>query len=115
MARIFIIMREISIGELEEIVLLVVGNLSSESYGNRIRDEIQNVTGRALSLSAIHTTLHRLEKKQLLTSQYDTGGDSNRRGRPKLIFSVSEEGFAVLQQIQLVRNRLWEGLNLKPL
>jgi len=104
-------MQNVSIGELEELVLLTVGNLDEESYGNRIRDEIKLVTGRSLSLSAIHTTLHRLEQKELLSSKYDLGGEAKRRGRPKLLFTLTDAGYHVLQQVHAVRNKLWDGLN----
>lgn len=57
-----------TIGELEELVLLIVAKLSEEAYGIAIKNEIETRTGRELSISAIHSTLHRLQKKGYLNS-----------------------------------------------
>lgn len=52
-----------NIGELEELILLVVGVLNDNAYGISVLNEIQNQTGRKLTISAVHSVLLRLEKK----------------------------------------------------
>lgn len=57
------------LGEFEQLVLLAVLRLGSEAYGATIRREIERRTERELSISAVYTTLQRLEQKGLVRSR----------------------------------------------
>ena len=75
--------RRDTLGGLEEVVLLAVMRLGNESYGVTIRREIEERTGRDVSLGAIYPTLDRLEDKGLVTSWMgeptgERGGRSRR-------------------------------------
>lgn len=96
-----------NIGELEELVLLVVGVLNSTAYGISVMDEINRQTGRNLSISAVHSVLLRLEKKGYLTSKM--GGETNERGgRRKRYFLLTGQGNDALNEIRQLRERLWK-------
>ena len=56
-------------GEFEQLVLLAVLRLGSDAYGATIRREIELRADRELSISAVYTTLQRLEQKGLVRSQ----------------------------------------------
>ena len=56
-------MKRQHIGELEELVLVVTGILSEETYGITIKEEIHRQTGRNVNISAVHAVLKRLLKK----------------------------------------------------
>ena len=58
-----------ALGEFEQLVLLAVLRLGSEAYGATIRREIEARTHRELSISAVYTTLQRLEQKGLVRSR----------------------------------------------
>lgn len=58
-----------TLGEFEQLVLLAVLRLGSDAYGATIRREIERRTGRELSISAVYTTLQRLEKKGLVRTR----------------------------------------------
>jgi PadR family transcriptional regulator, regulatory protein PadR len=95
------------IGELEELILLMVGVLGNNAYGNSVVEEIKNQTGRKLTLSAVHAVLLRLEKKGLLKSW--VGGETKERGgRRKRFFTLSDSGRETLNEIKQMRNRLWD-------
>lgn len=98
------------LGEFEEIVLLTVALLDGRAYGVVLLEELQTQTGRAASLSAIHTTLQRLEEKSLVTSVLG-GATAERGGRRKRLFRVTVAGHGALQDIHETRNRLF---NLIP-
>lgn len=98
-----------NVGELEELVLLMVGVLGSNAYGNAVVEEINTQANRSLTLSAVHAVLLRLEKKGLLESQVG-GATKERGGRRKRFFSVTNSGMKVLEDIKQTRNRLWEIL-----
>ena len=53
----------IYLGELEELILLMVALLDNEAYGVSITEQLQKQAGRDISISAVHAVLHRLEEK----------------------------------------------------
>lgn len=55
-------MSDKNLGELQELVLLVIGNLKREAYGLAIKAYINEELDRPISISAVHATLQRLEK-----------------------------------------------------
>ena len=58
----------ITLGEFEQIVLMSIVRLEHEAYGATIRRDIETRTARRLSISAVYTTLDRLELKGLVRS-----------------------------------------------
>jgi len=102
-------MRKKYIGELEEVVLLVVVMLQEEAYGVAITKEINQQLNRSISVSAVHATLHRLEEKGFIAS-YMGGATAERGGRRKRFFKVTKEGSQILTEIQESRKLLWSQL-----
>jgi DNA-binding PadR family transcriptional regulator len=58
-----------ALGEFEQLVLLAMLRLGPDAYGASIRREIETGTGRELTISAVYTTLQRLEQKGLVRSR----------------------------------------------
>ncbi len=50
-------------------VLLTVAMLEDEGYGISVKQQVELRTKRTINLSAIHSTLYRLEKKGFLNSR----------------------------------------------
>ena len=103
------IMKGTNIGEFEELCLLVVGILNEDAYGVSVQDEINHRTGRNVTISSIHSTLVRLEKKGLLKS-YMGGANEVRGGRTKRIFEMTSEGKQVINEARELRNQLWTDI-----
>jgi DNA-binding PadR family transcriptional regulator len=57
------------LGEFEQIVLLALVRLGRDAYGATVRREIEMRAGREVSISAVYTTLERLEQKGLVRSR----------------------------------------------
>ena len=101
--------REISLGEFEQLVLLALLRLRDNAYGATIHQEVQKRTGRAVSISAVYTTLDRLEDKGLVRSH--TGDPTPRRGgRRKKFFRLMPEGADALAQSYRVFREMTAGL-----
>ncbi len=99
-----------SIGELEELVLLSVGVLyDRQAYAVNIHQELKAQTGRVLDVTAVHSVLRRLEKKGLVKSEMG-GATSERGGRRKRFFSLTQAGRAVLDEIMMVRSNMYQRL-----
>lgn len=102
-------MKGTNLGELEELVLLVVGVLFDEAYGVAIQEELLNRCERKATLSTIHVALHRLEEKGFLESRLD-GATNERGGRRKLLFRVTKSGQKALAHAREMRNELWKAI-----
>ena len=80
------------------------------AYGVAITDELDRQTGRAVSISAVHAALHRLEEKGMLNSQMGEA-TAGRDGRRKRLFLVTALGSRTLHTIRAVREQLWESIS----
>ena len=95
------------LGEFEELVLTLVAALQEEAYGAAIAEEIENRLKRAVTLSAVHVTLYRLEDKGYVKSKIG-GSTKERGGRRKRIYSVTSAGMAMLKLMKEARIDLWK-------
>jgi PadR family transcriptional regulator, regulatory protein PadR len=109
------LMKRVSLGEFEEVVLLIVAMLDGSAYGVNITHEIIQQTNRSVRLNQVHASLHRLEEKGMIVSKM---GDPKpeRGGRRKRIFTITAYGQQTLYDIQAVRTNLWNLLpsSMKP-
>ncbi|MFD2571390.1 PadR family transcriptional regulator [Spirosoma soli] len=100
-------MRRTYLGEFEEIVLLMVAILDGQAYGVTVSQEIEQHVGRLVTFGTVHNTLIRLEEKGFVTSELG-GATTERGGRRKRLFRVTALGGRALQDIQQLRNELWQ-------
>jgi PadR family transcriptional regulator, regulatory protein PadR len=68
----------VTLGEFEQLVLLALVRLGPDAYGATVRREIEEHAGREVSISAVYTTLERLEQKGLVRSRI--GAPTPERG-----------------------------------
>ena len=102
-------MRTTSIGELEELVLLVVGALKYSVYAQSIQAELLSHANRKIDITAIHTVLRRLETKGFIDSEL--GGISKvRGGRSKRFVKLTVEGRTLLDQKILIKMEFYKRI-----
>lgn len=97
------------LGELEELILTIVGILQEDAYGNAIVREIKEQVNREVSLAAAHVTLYRLEDKGYVKSRIG-GATKTRGGRRKRIFKITSAGLSILRTMKEDRIQLWKLL-----
>lgn len=97
------------LGELEELVLMIVAILQEGAYGVKVMDEIQEQVQRKVNISAVHTVLDRLEKKDFVTSEMG-GASAERGGRRKRIFKVTAQGSKAIEYVHETRNGLYDKI-----
>ena len=102
-------MRRSFLGEFEEIVLLVVASCHPEAFGVSVWEQLQQQTGRKITMSAVHATLYRLEEKGFLRSSMG-GSTGERGGRRKRFFTLTPTAIYSLQEIQTLRSKLWQNI-----
>jgi len=95
-----------NIGNLEEMILLVVASLDTTAYGVSVTDEYNQISNNNISLSAVHTVLRRLEQKGFIKSVMG-GASAERGGRRKRLYQITKTGFEIMEHIQMNRQKMW--------
>jgi DNA-binding PadR family transcriptional regulator len=85
-----------ALGEFEQLVLIAILRLESDAYGATIRREIEARTDRRLSISAVYTTLERLEHKGCVRSWIGEP-TPERGGRRRKHFALQPLGARALK------------------
>ena len=102
-------MRRTYLGEFEEMVLLMVVILDGEGYGVTVSQALEEHTGRIVTFGTVHNTLIRLEEKGFVRSELG-GATAERGGRRKRLFRITALGSQALQEVQQLRQNLWQLL-----
>ena len=100
------------LGDLEELMLLTVLRLGGDAHGGRIKDELEGIAGRSVSISTVYVTLMRLEEKGYAAS-WKGEPTGERGGKAKRHYEVSPEGVEALESVRQVRERMWKGVDAK--
>lgn len=90
--------------------MLAVARLRREAYAVSVRREIEARTDREVAMGAVYATLDRLEAKKLVASWRETVDQLPRR-----MFALTTEGIAALAQTREMRDRLWQGLDVRKI
>jgi len=99
------------LAEFELYVMLAVARLGDEAYGAAIRREIEERTGRSVSVGALYATLGRLGEKGLLSfSVSDPKPVPGGRSRKHCALTTS--GREALEHSATNLGRMMDGLGL---
>ena len=97
------------LGEFEQAVLFALVRLGPDAYGATIRRDIEQRTGRTLSISATYVTLGRLEAKGLVRSWVGEP-TPERGGRRRKHVALRPAGRRALAQAYRSFKGMVEGL-----
>lgn len=89
--------------------MLAVLRTGEEAYGMNVRRELEEVTGRDITIGSVYATLDRLEAKGFVASSRSSGGETPSRR----IFALTGPGFDSLALTRDTRERLWLGVRLR--
>src|ERR1700683_4016487 len=96
------------LGSLEHIILLGLVRLDGHAHGMIVRREIEERTGRNISIGAVYATLERLEAKGYVNS-FTGEPTPERGGRAKRLFRVEAAGKRALQVSEKTIRKLHAG------
>lgn len=99
------------LAEFEMYVSLAIARLGDEAYGAAVRQEIEDRTGRPVSIGALYTTIARLEEKGLLEAT-PTDPEPGRVGRPRKYCRLTAEGEEALRHSLEMLGRMADGLSI---
>jgi PadR family transcriptional regulator, regulatory protein PadR len=97
------------LGSLEYIILLGLARLDGSSHGTIVQREIEERTGRSVSIGAVYATLERLERKGYISS-FTGEPTPERGGRAKRIFQIEARGKRALEISEQTIRSLRTGL-----
>lgn len=97
------------LGDFEQIVMIALLRLGEEAYGMRVRQEIEQRTGRETSIGAVYATLDRLEGKGFVKSSLGKP-TRERGGRAKRTFILTAKGSKALESSHDALMRMIDGL-----
>lgn len=95
-----------SLGEFEELVLLMVAALHPEAYGVSILESLELKLGKKFNVSAVHVALKRLDDKGLVKSTFG-GITEERGGRRKKFYVITALGKKTLDAHYEVRTSIY--------
>jgi PadR family transcriptional regulator PadR len=98
------------LGSLEHIILLALARLDADSHGMIVRREIEERTGRNISIGAVYATLERLEAKGYVSS-FTGEPTAERGGRAKRLFRLEAAGKRALQVSEQTIRNMTAGLS----
>jgi len=90
----------------EEHILLAIGTLGENAYLVAIIRLLSEITGRSLSIGAVHIPLRRLEKKGLIESAFGEA-TAVRGGRRKKIYRLTCSAMEALLENKRINDSLW--------
>lgn len=102
-------MIERSLGEFEELVLLMVAAFHDKAYGVLILENLEEKLGKKVNISAIHVALKRMENKGFVRSRYG-GITSERGGRRKKFYTITALGKRVLDDQYALRTSIYQQI-----
>lgn len=101
------------LAEFEIYLMLAIARRDDEAYGASIRRQIQERTGRPVSIGAVYATLGRLEDKSLLASRVSEPRPV-AGGRARKYYRLTPAGREALDHSTRMMQRMMEGVELAP-
>jgi PadR family transcriptional regulator, regulatory protein PadR len=95
----------INLTEMEELVLMAILKLAGKGYGATIREELEAVIEKTISIGLLYAIFDRLERKGLVKS-WQGEPTAERGGRAKRYFEIEPSGKEALREAQRIRQRL---------
>lgn len=98
------------ITRLEEVILICIWRLKDNAYGVTINGEVSKFTNKDYSMGALYFTLDQLFRKGFVNKAVSPPV-SERRGRSRIYYSLSEHGKKALNATKELEESLWEDLS----
>lgn len=98
------------LGEFEQLVLLAILRLDTDTSVLALKESLDGLAGRAVSRGALYRTLDRLAEKGWIDWFLDVTVRPERGGHPKRQLRVTRSGIAALKASRRTLLGLWRGL-----
>ncbi len=102
-------MNQLTLGEFEELVLLMTAALYDEAYGVAILENLELRQQKKMNISAVHVALKRLEEKGFVKSRFG-GITGDRGGRRKKFYTITSLGKKMLDAQYALRASIYHEI-----
>ena len=102
-------MTQQTLGEFEELVLLMVAALHDKAYGVAILENLEKKLKKNVNISAVHVALKRIEDKGFVKSSFG-GITEDRGGRRKKYYVITAIGKKMLDNQYALRTGLYQQI-----
>ncbi len=96
--------------DLEQLLLLATLRVGQGAYAAALLDDLVETADRSVSLGTIYVTMVRLEERGLVGSELGEP-TSQRGGKAKRLYRVTEEGREALERTRAMLERMWLGVD----
>ena len=100
-------MKDLTISE--QLILTAIWRLKDNAYGVTIRKKIAEVTKKDLIYGTLYNFLDQLLRKDLVTKN-PSEPKSERGGRSKMIYNLTEKGYTALSEARSLQDSIWSGI-----
>lgn len=98
------------LGEFELMVILSIPQERDEAYANRVRETLEEKSGRSVTRCALYRTLDRLTEKGMIEWELEPSSVPERGGHPMRRLRVTEEGRGSVRE----RRDVLQSLSPRP-
>jgi PadR family transcriptional regulator PadR len=102
-------MKQHTLGEFEELVLLMVAAQHDEAYGVTILKGLEEKLEKKVNISAVHVALKRIEDKGFVKSRFG-GITEDRGGRRKKFYVITDIGKRMLDAQFELRSSIYKQI-----
>jgi len=96
--------------KIEEILLWAIAELEDEAYGFLIRRHVSAKLGLDYTYGNLYSALGRLDQKGYVFKR-SAEGDPARRGKPRVYYTLSEDGRRALREAYELNRKMWTVLD----
>ena len=99
------------LGEFELLVLLSILRQADEPFANRVRDDLEEHSGRNVTRGALYRTLDRLSDKGFVAWSLDGEEIPERGGHPRRRLAVTASGLVAIRRSRDILRTFLDGLD----
>ena len=98
------------ITRLEEIILIAIWKLKDNAYGVTINQEVSKIYGKNYTMGSLYFSLDQLYRKELV-SKKSGNPTSERGGRSKIYYTLTDEGRMALVKVNELNKKAWSEID----
>ncbi len=95
----------------EQVLLLAIWQLKDNAYPVSIRDKVIKITKKNVVYGTLYNSLDQIVKKGYVTSKKGEP-TSERGGKSKIYFTLTDVGIFALQHSKQFYETLWQGIDV---
>lgn len=93
----------------EQIYLIAIYNLKDNAYGVRIREKINELTGKKMAFGTLYNNLDQLLRKKYVQTRKSAPGEQGS-GNRRVFYTITQSGLEALKESRSLQQSLWASI-----